>query len=114
MPNRRSSPRMPAIRYATPIRVATVGTYQRWRWALVSFIDIECLLDGCLEVPGQRHGQRQRWQVASGLDRVDGLPRDAHRGGEGGLRDVRLRAQGPHGVLHVSSMLDTFRDVKLA
>src|SRR4051812_25221700 len=42
-------------------------------------VDMEDLLDWLVEVASQRDGQRQRGRVALLLDRVDRLPRDAHR-----------------------------------
>src|SRR4029077_18227285 len=47
---------------------------------------MEDLLDRSLEEPRERNGERQRRRVATGLDSVDGLPRDLHL-----LRQITLR-----------------------
>ena len=43
---------------------------------------MEDLLDASAEEPGDREGERQRGQVAPGLDRVHRLARDAQLRGE--------------------------------
>src|SRR4051812_7959502 len=63
-------------------------------------VGMEELLDGGVEEAGQADGQRERWQVPAGLDRVDGLARDAQRGGESSLGELAGAAKEADVVAH--------------
>src|SRR3712207_776602 len=67
-------------------------------------VDMEDLLDGAVEVPGDGDGQGQRRVVAAGLDRVDRLPRDVEEVGQLALGEPRRRPQLPDVVPHRTSL----------
>src|SRR4029079_9042546 len=64
------------------------------------------------EAPGDRHGERQRREVAAVLDRVDRLARDAERGPELPLGETTHRPPLAYPVLHMTRVLVTRPGVK--
>src|SRR5579884_249751 len=88
-----------------PPATATAGVIQKTPLCIrprplarVSLCDMEDLLYGGSEEPGQCDGQGERRGVAAGLDGVDGLPGNPERGGQVALRQVLRHAQLAHGV----------------
>src|SRR6201985_2006660 len=67
-----------------------------WRLTLV----IEHLLYRDAEIPGEGHGERERWRVPLVLYRVDRLPGHAHRLRQLALGHVLGRPQRAHLVPH--------------
>src|SRR5512146_1809012 len=65
----------------------------------MSFIT-EDLLHRAAEEPADGDREREGWQVASGLDRVDRLARDRQTGRELALAESQTLAQLPDLVLH--------------
>src|SRR3954454_19835479 len=63
-------------------------------------VDMEDLLDGAVEVAGDRDRQRQGRVVAAGLDRVDRLPRDREDIGQLALGQPGSQPQLPDVVVH--------------
>src|SRR5262245_6701097 len=118
IPKPRSSPTIPAIRYAIPPAMATPGTTHCWAdRCLVSFVGIEDLLHDQVEMAGDGQGQGQRRQVATVLDRVDRLPGHPERRCQGGLREVTLLTQRTNPIAHhrtrpMSSLLVTWSSVR--
>src|SRR6478672_2815058 len=78
-PNPASPPAQAATRFAAPSTTENAGIHQRLRNTLCIVVSMKDLLHRAVEEPCQRHRQGQRRRVAPGLDRVDRLPRDAHR-----------------------------------
>src|SRR5688572_14044814 len=97
------------------MRAATPGMAHRVNTGGgLSCVDIEYLLDCLVEVARQGDGQRQRWRVPPGLDRVHGLPRDPQDLTQCGLREPPGESELPHVVPHVSSLLYMAQGVKQA
>src|SRR5262245_15003650 len=117
-PKPTSSPTMPAIKYAIPMATAKPGSTHCWADCfLVSFVVIEDLLHDQFEVARDGQGQRQRRQIATGLDRVDRLPGHPQHRGQGGLGHATFLAEGAYSVAHhrtapVSSMLVTWPSLR--
>src|SRR5664279_1902776 len=67
---------------------------------LVRPVVMEHLLDASIEESSDDEGQRQRRQIAAGLDRVDRLTRDAQGLGQLPLAEAQAFAQLAHLVGH--------------
>src|SRR5262245_11123495 len=83
-----SSPTQKAMRQATPSATENRGRNQ----LVLVTLRIEDLLHRRLEVPREPERERERRDVAAGLDRVDRLPRHRHRRRQLRLGDAPRRA----------------------
>src|SRR5262245_14322360 len=91
----RSPPIPRAMSITTPSATERAGRYH-----LDLVICTEDLLNWAVEIPGEGQGERQRWGVTLGLDRVDRLPRHVESGGELALGKTEGGPQLAHSVAH--------------
>src|SRR5690625_4635394 len=99
----------PYARSSNPT-ATTTATPRRHRPMTIAFclgvrsvVDMEDLLDLAVEVAGDGDGQGEGRVVPAGLDRVDGLPGDPQRLGEGRLGQPGGEPQLPDVVAHPTS-----------